>query len=339
MNMTMLGHSGLAVSEYTLGTMTFGSQTDEAAAFRQMDRYAEAGGNVIDTADIYNLGVSEEIVGRWLAANPGAEMIIASKGRHGTGASSGVNQRGYGRKFLHDSLHGSLRRLGVESIDLYQLHSWDPRTPIVEALRFLNDAVSAGTIHSYGFSNFTGWQITKAVYEARIHGWAEPVSIQPQYSLLVREIESEILDAALDADMAVLPWSPLAGGWLSGKYQRNAEPAADSRFAGRVAHLQSSWDERNGDPRTWDILDALERIASVQEATVPQVALAWVAAQPGVTSVILGARTQEQLEDNLGASRITLAAADLEELDLLSRPQLTEYPYGPPALEQRSRDI
>ncbi len=339
MRMSMLGASGLAVSELALGTMTFGNQTDEAAAFRQMDRYAEAGGNVIDTADIYTLGASEEIVGRWLAANPGAEMVLASKGRFGTGASSGVNQRGYGRKFLHDSLEGSLRRLGVESIDLYQLHSWDPRTPIAEALRFLNDAMAAGKIHSYGFSNFTGWQITKAVYEARLHGWAEPVSIQPQYSLLVREIECEIIDAAGDAGLAVLPWSPLAGGWLSGKYARDAEPASDSRFAGRAANLQSSWDERNSDPRTWSILDALGRIAADHGATVPQAALAWVSAQRGVTSVILGARTQEQLEDNLGAAGVRLSADELSELDELSRPRLTEYPYGPPALEQRSREI
>ncbi|GAA1353282.1 aldo/keto reductase [Falsarthrobacter nasiphocae] len=337
----MLGPTGLAASEYALGTMTFGGATDEATAFAMMDRYVEAGGNVIDTADIYNLGASEEIVGRWLAARPDAapDVVLASKARFGTGERDGVNQRGYGRKFLHDSLEGSLRRLGVDSIDLFQLHAWDPRTPITEALRFLNDAMAAGRIHAYGLSNFTGWQITKTVYEARLHGWAEPVSIQPQYSLLVREIESEILDAADDAGMAVLPWSPLAGGWLSGKYRKDDEPSSDSRFAGRAANLQSSWDERNEDPRTWAVLGELERIASAHGCTVPQAALAWTAAQPGITSVLLGARTMEQLEDNLGAVSVELTADDIDALNQVSKPALTEYPYGAPALEQRSRDI
>lgn len=337
----MLGHTGLAVSGFALGTMTFGDRTDEKTAWQMMDLYAEAGGNLLDTADIYTRGASEAIVGRWLAARPdlARDMVLASKARFGTGEHSGVNQRGYGRKFLQESLTGSLRRLGVESIDLYQLHSWDPRTPITEALRFLNDAVTDGRIHAYGFSNFTGWQITKAVYEARLHGWAEPVSIQPQYSLLVRETESEIIDAAADADMAVLPWSPLAGGWLSGKYRRDDEPASDSRFAGRAANLQSSWDERNADPRTWRILGALEDIAARHGASVPQTALAWTAQRPGVTSVILGARTPEQLEDNLGAAQLVLTAEEMNELNRVSSPQLTEYPYGPPALEQRSREI
>ena len=337
----MLGNTGLAVSEFALGTMTFGDRTDEETAFRMMDRYAEAGGSLIDTADIYTLGASEEIVGRWLASrtDEAKDMVLASKARFGTGKRSGPNSRGYGRKQLHESLDGSLRRLGVDAIDLYQLHAWDPLTPISEALRFLDDAMAAGKIHAYGFSNFTGWQITKAVYEARLHGWAEPASIQPQYSLLVRETESEIMDAADDAGMAVLPWSPLAGGWLSGKYTKDDEPDTESRFAGRVANLQSSWEERNRDPRTWRILAELERIGAERGASIPQVALAWTAAQPCVTSVILGARTLNQLEENLGASGLRLTSTELDALGRLSAPQLTEYPYGRPALEQRSRKI
>lgn len=341
MDMRLLGCSGTAVSQYALGTMTFGNESTEETSFALMDAYVEAGGNFLDTADIYNLGVAEEIVGRWLAARPGLaeDVVLATKGRFGTGARADVNSKGLSRRFLRRSLEESLTRLGVEHVDLYQCHAWDPLTPLEETLGFLNDAVTQGKISHFGFSNFTGWQLTKAVYECRLNGWAAPVTLQPQYSLLVRETESEIVPAALDAGIGLLPWSPLAGGWLTGKYQHNAEPAADSRFAGRSGSGQSSWRARNDDPRTWNVLDALGSVAAEQEATVTQTALAWVAQQPGVTSVILGARSVDQLAGNLGAVGLVLTDAQLQKLDQASRPELTEYPYGAPALAQRSRVI
>ncbi len=341
MEMRLLGRSGTAVSRYALGTMTFGGDADEETSFAMMDAYVEAGGNFIDTADIYNTGTSEEIIGRWLAARPGLaeEIVIATKARFGTGARSDVNSLGLSRRFMQRSLNESLRRLGVEHIDLYQCHSWDPLTPLTETLAFLADAVAQGKISYYGFSNFTGWQLTKAVYECRLNGWPAPVTLQPQYSLLVRETESEIVPAALDAGVGLLPWSPLAGGWLTGKYTRDAEPAGDSRFAGRSAAGQSSWQARNNDARTWQVLDELRAVADKLGASVSQVALAWVAQQRAVTSVILGARRVDQLEANLGADSLVLSPDQVERLTTISAPAQTEYPYGAPALEQRDRTI
>ncbi|GAA1337841.1 aldo/keto reductase [Arthrobacter roseus] len=341
MEMRLLGHSGTAVSQYALGTMTFGGDADEQTSFAMMDAYVAAGGNFIDTADIYTTGLSEEIVGRWLASRQDVadEIVLATKARFGTGARADVNSRGLSRRFLQRSLDESLARLNVEHIDLYQCHSWDPLTPLTETLGYLSDAVAQGKISYYGFSNFTGWQLTKAVYECRLNGWPAPVTLQPQYSLLVRETESEIVPAALDAGIGLLPWSPLAGGWLTGKYTRDAEPGEDSRFAGRSAAGQSSWQSRNSDARTWQVLDELGSIATELEATVSQVALAWLSQQPAVTSVILGARTVDQLEANLGAAALILTQEQLERLSTISAPGQTEYPYGPPALDQRDRAI
>ncbi|MFP3547562.1 aldo/keto reductase, partial [Rhizobium sp. SIMBA_035] len=174
--------------------------------------YVASGGNFIDTADVYSAGVSEEIIGRWLARRPDAKdrLVLATKGRFPMGETP--NDVGTSRKHLTRALDDSLRRLGVEQIDLYQMHAWDPITPLEETLRFLHDAVSAGKIAYYGFSNFLGWQLTKAVHVAKAHGWSAPVTLQPQYNLLVREIESEIVPASLDANIGLLPWSPLGGG-------------------------------------------------------------------------------------------------------------------------------
>ncbi|HYO18070.1 MAG TPA: aldo/keto reductase, partial [Dermatophilaceae bacterium] len=212
-----LGNSGTVVSTYALGTMTFGAEADEPAAHAIIDDYVAAGGNFVDTADVYGRGDSEEIIGRWLAAHPtqAEQVVIATKGRFAMG--DGPNDLGTSRRHLRCALDASLRRLGVEQIDLYQMHAWDGVTPLEESLRFLDDAVRNGKIAYYGFSNFLGWQLTKAVHVARANGFTPPVTLQPQYSLLVREIESEIVPACLDAGIGLLPWSPLAGGWLTGK--------------------------------------------------------------------------------------------------------------------------
>lgn len=333
-----LGSSGTSVSAYALGTMTFGAEADEATSFSILDRYADAGGNFIDTADVYTAGASEEIIGRWLAKSPAAsQMVVATKGRFPMG--KGVNDLGLSRRHLRLALDASLKRLQVDHIDLYQMHSWDPLTPLEETLGFLHDAVSAGKISYYGFSNYTGWQLTKAVGIAKARGWDLPVTLQPQYSLLVRGTEAEIVPAALDAGMGLLPWSPLGGGWLTGKYKRDTAPTGATRLGEDPERGMEAWEKRNAQERTWAIVDAVVKLAGERGVTPSQVALAWVAQQPAVTSVILGARTTGQLEDNLGAVGLTLDAGELALLAQISDPGMADYPYGAPGLEQRSRSI
>ena len=334
-----LGNSGAVVSNYALGAMTFGAEAAEETSHAILDDYVAAGGNFIDTADVYSAGVSEEIIGRWLAKRPEAkdQVVVATKGRFPMG--TGPNDLGTSRRHLTKSLDDSLRRLGVEQVDLYQMHAWDPVTPLEETLRFLNDAVSSGKIAYYGFSNFLGWQLTKAVHVAKAHGWNAPVTLQPQYSLLVREIESEIVPASLDAGIGLLPWSPLGGGWLSGKYKRDQPPAGATRLGENPTRGMEAWQARNDDDRTWQVIGAVEKIAADHGVTASQVALAWLAERPAVTSVILGARTTEQLADNLAAADLELTPEETERLTEASRPRVGVYPYGPMAQEQRSRKI
>jgi aryl-alcohol dehydrogenase-like predicted oxidoreductase len=334
-----LGNSGAVVSNYALGTMTFGAEATEEASQAILDSYVAAGGNFIDTADVYSAGVSEEIIGRWLAQRPVVrdQMVIATKGRFPMG--SAPNDVGTSRRHLTRALDDSLRRLGVEQIDLYQMHAWDPITPLEETLRFLHDSVSQGKIAYYGFSNFLGWQLTKAVYLAKAHGWSAPVTLQPQYSLLVREIELEIVPASLDAGIGLLPWSPLGGGWLSGKYKRDQPPVGATRLGENPTRGMEAWRERNADSRTWRVIDAVEGIATAHGVSASQVALAWLANRPAVTSVILGARTVEQLADNLAAVDVELSAEESQRLTDVSQPRAGVYPYGPMAQEQRSRKI
>ena len=195
--------------------------------------------------------------------------------------AQGPNDLGTSRRHLRVALDDSLRRLGVDHIDLYQLHAWDALTPLEESLRFLDDAVAAGKIGYYGFSNFTGWQLTKAAMLAERHGWAPPVTLQPQYSLLVRGIEHEVVPAALDAGLGLLPWSPLGGGWLSGKYRRDEPPTGSTRLGENPERGMEAWRNRNASERTWQVLDAVTEIADGHGVSASQVALAWLAAQPG----------------------------------------------------------
>ncbi|MEQ4568033.1 aldo/keto reductase [Paenarthrobacter sp. CAP02] len=334
-----LGNSGAVVSNYALGTMTFGAEATEETSHAILDNYVAAGGNFIDTADVYSAGTSEEIIGRWLARRPEQRdlVVLATKGRFPMGKAP--NDVGTSRRHLTKALDDSLRRLGVEQIDLYQMHAWDPITPLEETLRFLHDAVSSGKIAYYGFSNFLGWQLTKAVHVARAHGWNAPVTLQPQYSLLVRGIESEIVPASLDAKIGLLPWSPLGGGWLSGKYKRDEPPVGATRLGENPTRGMEAWQARNDDPRTWDIVGAVGQIAADHGVSASQVALAWLADRPAVTSVILGARTVDQLMDNLAAAELELTSDETERLTHASQPRVGVYPYGPMADEQRSRKI
>jgi aryl-alcohol dehydrogenase-like predicted oxidoreductase len=334
-----LGNSGLAVSELCLGTMTFGAETDEAGSHEQLDTFVAAGGNLVDTADVYSAGVSEEIIGRWLADRPAdvtENVVIATKGRFPMGA--GPNTSGLSARHLTRALDASLRRLGVDAVDLYQVHAWDPWTPLEETLRTLDGFVRAGKISYYGLSNFTGWQLTKAVHTARALGLAEPVTLQPQYSLIVREIEWEIVPAALDAGMGLLPWGPLGGGWLSGKYRRDQRPTGETRLGEDPGRGMEAW-ERRGTERTWRVIEAVERVAEGRGVPMSQVALSWVTNRPAVTSTILGARTTEQLEGNLRSVDVQLTPQECATLDEASDLDASDYPYGELGISQRDRDL
>jgi aryl-alcohol dehydrogenase-like predicted oxidoreductase len=334
-----LGNSGAIVSELTLGTMTFGDEADETTSHAIIDAFIDHGGTFIDTADVYSAGESETIIGHWLAANPEAakQVVLATKGRFPMG--DGPNDLGLSRRHLRTALDASLTRLGVDYIDLYQMHAWDALTPIDETLSFLDDAVAAGKIGYYGFSNYLGWQLTKAVHRAAALNLAPPVTLQPQYNLLVRDIEHEVVPAALDAGIGLLPWSPLGGGWLTGKYQRDVPPTGASRLGENPERGMEAWEARNADERTWTVLAAVDAIATDHGATSSQVALAWLLAQPAMTSVILGARTVEQLIDNLGASDLELSDAEIVRLSEASAPRTDDYPYGTAGVAQRERKI
>src|SRR3954447_24472396 len=335
-----LGRTGCAVSTLTLGTMTFGKETDEPGAHEQLDALFEAGGNLVDTADVYNAGTSEEIIGRWLADRPAdlrERAVIATKGRFPTG--EGVNDLGLSRRHLQRALDASLRRLGVDAVDLYQVHAWDPVTPLEETLGTLDDFVRAGKIRYVGLSNYTGWQIQKTMALAAARGWNAPVTLQPQYNLLVRELEWEIVPSSLDAGLGLLPWSPLGGGWLTGKYTRDERPSGPTRLGDDPGRGVEAYDRRSARQRTWDVVDAVRRVAEGRGVSMAQVALAWLADRPAVTSVILGARTTSQLDDNLAAAGLHLSDEETARLDAASDPGAADYPYGGPGVAQRSRKL
>ena len=332
-----LGSTGTIVSAQCLGTMTFGRETDEEATYAELDRFVERGGNFVDTADVYADGRSEEIIGRWLAARPGMRdrLVIATKGRFPMG--DGPNDAGLTRTHLTRALDASLRRLGVDAVDLYQAHAWDPLTPLEETLGFFDDAVRAGKIRYAGVSNFVGWQLQKA---ALLAGDAAPiVTLQPQYNLLVRDIELEILDVCRNEGIGVLPWSPLAGGWLTGKYARDTRPAGATRLGENPDRGMEAFGPRNAEERTWRIVDAVREVAEGRGVSMAQVALAWIADRPAVTSVILGARTVAQLDDNLGAADVHLSDEEIGLLTEVSTPLVADYPYGQPGIDQRSRKL
>jgi aryl-alcohol dehydrogenase-like predicted oxidoreductase len=342
MDYRTLGRSGCAVSSFTLGTMTFGKETDEAGSHEQLDLFLESGGNLVDTADVYTAGASEEIIGRWLAkASPEVRdrVVLATKGRFPMGGEADVNRLGLSRRHLQRALDDSLRRLGTDCVDLYQVHSWDPVTPLEETLGTLDDFVRAGKVRYVGLSNYTGWQVQKTVALAREHGWESPVTLQPQYNLLVRELEWEIVPSCLDAGLGLLPWSPLGGGWLTGKYAQDDRPTGATRLGEDPERGMEAYDRRSAKQRTWDVVDAVREVAEGRGVSMAQVALAWLVDRPGVTSVILGARTTEQLAANLGAAGLHLDEDEIARLDAASDPGAADYPYGGPGVHQRGRTV
>ncbi len=332
-----LGSTGTLVSTLCLGTMTFGAETDADGAHAQLDRFVERGGNFLDTADVYSRGISEEIIGGWLRQRPGVRdrVVVATKGRFPMGDDP--NDVGLSRVHLTRALEASLRRLGTDHVDLYQAHAWDPLTPIEETLRFFDDAVRAGKIRYAGVSNFTGWQLQKAALLTAHRALTPIVTLQPQYNLLARDIEWEIIPVCVNEGIGVLPWSPLAGGWLTGKYRRDEAPTGATRLGEDPQRGVEAYDRRNTE-RTWQVVDALRTVAEGRGVSMGVVALAWLVDRPAVTSVILGARTLDQLDDNLGAAGLHLNAEETDVLDKASAPLVADYPYGGPGVAQRSRD-
>jgi aryl-alcohol dehydrogenase-like predicted oxidoreductase len=333
-----LGRTGLKVSEICLGAMTFGRESTEDVSYQMLDYFKSLGGNFIDTADVYGQGVSETILGRWLKKQTRDDFVIATKVRFGMG--DGPNDIGLSRKHILAGVDASLKRLDTDYIDLYQIHGWDPGTPLEETLQTLDSLVKSGKVRYIGASNVTAWQLQKAVDLSRFNGW-EPFScLQPLYNLLDREIELDIIPVCLNEGVGIIPWSPLRGGWLTGKYHRGMDgPLEGTRVeeAGKQGWSES-W-QTYGNERTWKIIEALTAIGAELGKSVPQVALNWLLQMPGVTAPIVGARTMVHLKDNLGAVGWALSAEQMEKLDQVSAkplpyPHLQIAKFGAPRLRK-----
>jgi aryl-alcohol dehydrogenase-like predicted oxidoreductase len=336
MDYRQLGASGLRVSALTLGTMTFGGrdkfalvgETDVAGATRQVDMCLDRGVNFIDTANVYSAGVCEEIVGEAIKGKRD-KVLLATKARMPMG--DGPNDAGLTRHHLIAECEASLRRMKVDHIDLYQVHEWDGQTPLEETLEALDSLVRSGKVRYVGASNFAGWQLMKALGVADRHGYQRFVTQQIYYSLEARDAEYELLPVAVDQGLGILVWSPLAGGLLSGKFRRGDKGLEGSRAL-------TDWAEppvRNPE----QLLDTIEVLVEIGEAhgvSAAQVALAWLLGRPGIVSLIIGARTDEQLADNLAAAELQLSEDERARLEEVSRPPLI-YPYWHQAKTARDR--
>ena len=312
-----MGRTGLKVSEVCLGTMTFGHQCDEAASFAIMNKAADHGVTFIDTADVYPVppsmetaGRTEEIVGRWLRGRRD-RYVLATKCRMRVG--NGVNDEGLSRRHILAACEQSLRRLQTEYIDLYQPHSPDPDTPREETLRALEDLVRQGKVRYLGCSNFPAWQVALALGISERHGWARYDCVQPRYNLLWREIESELLPLCRDQGIGVIAYNPLAGGFLTGRYQSTAKLQDGTRFTlGKTGEL---YRERYWQEAQLDAVQRLQRFLEPRGKSILQVAVAWLLAQPGITSAIIGASRAEQLDQSLAAVDVQLDAEELAACD------------------------
>ncbi len=324
MNYKYLGNTGMKVSELALGTQTFGWVTEEKLAHSMMDRFMDSGGNFIDTADIYNEGVSEMILGSWLKARKIRDsLVIASKVFFPTG--EGPNDTGASKKHILQSIDQSLKRLHTDYIDLYQIHCFDRSTPLEETLETLNLLVESGKVRYIGASNYTPSALQKALMLSRMGGISSYCELQAEYSLIVRSTEWELLPLCLDEGLGFLAWSPLAGGWLTGKYRKNQKPPPNSRV-GRKDRWDDQPQERESDI-TWRVIDVLDEIGKNLGKSPAQIALNWLMRQRGVTAPIIGARTKEQLDQNLGSVGWELSEEEIEKLNRASNIPLL-YPYS-----------
>ena len=336
MEYRQLGRSGLKVSALTLGTMTFGGKgrfafvgrTNAADASRMVDMALDAGVNLLDTSDIYSTGASEEIVGQTIKGKRD-NVLIATKARFPMGA--GPNDAGLSRHHLIRACDASLSRLGVDHIDLYQVHEWDGLTPVEETMAALDSLVASGKVRYIGVSNFCGWQLMKALGAADRAGSARFVSQQIHYTLEAREAEYELVPISLDQGLGILVWSPLAGGLLSGKYRRGQTPEEGGRdFAG--------WKEPpiRDEARLYDIIELLVKIGEEHGTSAAEVALAWLLRRPAVTSIVIGATNEAQLQTNLKSVELSLTDDDMKRLNSTSKLPLL-YPYWHQALTASDR--
>ncbi|GGV06418.1 aldo/keto reductase [Streptomyces spectabilis] len=309
MEQRRLGSTGLRVSELCFGAMMFGGGADERVAHAMLDAFTEAGGTFIDTADVYGQGVSEEVLGRWLKGRVRDDLVIATKVFLPMGEAP--NARGLSRKHVLAAVEASLRRLGTDHVDLYQTHVWDAHTPIEETLATLDTLVRSGKVRYLGASNHGPGQLQKVRDVAHARGWEPYVCLQPIYNLLAREAEWELLPLCRAEGVGVIPYSPLHAGWLSGKYRRGMEAPPEGARGG------GAWDERATEA-TWRVVDAVLGVAEETGRTPAQVSLRWLLQRPGVTAPIVGARSVEQLTDNLGAVGWALDEDQLRRLDAAS---------------------
>ncbi|WP_294393761.1 aldo/keto reductase [uncultured Sphingomonas sp.] len=326
MDYRRLGRSGLKVPPLTLGTMTFGGKgmfgkagnVDVAGAKRMIDMSVDAGVTFIDTADMYSMGESEEIVGQAVAGRRN-DLLIATKGRQVMG--DGPNDEGLSRHHLLEACNASLRRLNTDHIDVYWLHTWDGQTPLDETMRALEDLTRAGKIRYVGVSNFSGWHVMKAVAAADRNGGVELVGQQIYYSLQSRDAEYELLPIAVDQGIGAVIWGPLASGLLSGKYRRGQPQPEGTRMV-------KGWTEPpvRDEEAFFDIVDVVVEIAGARGVSAAQVALAWLLTRPGISSLVIGARNEAQLAENLKAAELKLSTEEIDRLEKVSRPPLI-YPY------------
>ncbi|HKP48279.1 MAG TPA: aldo/keto reductase [Pyrinomonadaceae bacterium] len=344
MKYNTLDSTGLKVSELCLGTMTFGENFFNIAVVGQRNanemvaRALDVGVNFFDTADVYSYGQSETVLGQaFKDGNTSRDKIIVAtkvRGAMSEGATTGAgdpNNVGLSRQHIFSSIEGSLRRLQTDYIDLYQVHGWDALTPVEESLRALDDLVRQGKVRYIGCSNWAARQLMKALVLSEERNWARFVSLQAYYSLVGRDLEHELLPLCREEKIGVLPWSPLSGGFLSGKYRRdNPNPEGARRSGFQFPPI----DEERG----FDAVDALDRIAKEKKVSVAQVALAWLLAQAGVTSVIIGANKLTQLEDNLRATQISLTPEEVETLSATTAPK-TLYPQWMIERQNEGRSI
>ena len=325
MKSVKFGKSGMRVSEISLGAMTFGRETSEKDSFTMMDIFVEAGGNFIDTANVYSLGRSEEIVGKWLQGRDRHSLVIASKARFPMG--DGPNDAGVSRKALVNEVEASLRRLKTDFIDLYQVHAWDGLTPLEETLSTLDQLVREGKICYAGVSNYCGWQLQKALDICRANSWSPYISLQAKYNLLVRDLEWELVPLCLEEGLAIMAWSPLLGGWLSGRYKRGMKfPPSGTRVekAEKEGWFES-WTNYNRES-TWQVIDELEAVARETGMSMARVAINWTLNRPGITTPVIGVRNIEHLKDNLAGAEFRLDDLYVERLNKASETR-KPYPY------------
>jgi len=345
MQYRFMGKTGLKVSEICLGAMTFGETEtgfmfpgikEEDVVYKILDRFAEKGGNFIDTADGYNSGNSEVLLGKWLEPKNRDDFVIATKFFFPTG--KGPND-GYGsRKHILSAVEASLKRMKTSYIDLYQMHCYDNGTPLEETLTTLHDLVRCGKVRYIGASNYTGYQLQKAIETSRRLGLEIFTCLQPQYNLVCRTTEWELIPVCINEGLGVIPWSPLSHGMLSGKYSKDKQPDANTRlgWADTSSRLSRIGYSAQSNDYTWNVIDTLKSIATETNKSVAQIAIRWIMQKPGITAPIIGARSLEQLDSNLGSVGWSLTVDQMKKLDEISNIALP-YPYHFPGLHDPSR--